>query len=263
MKKSMPELPEVETLCRQLKKVIVNTEVQELVILDSKLNHVGRLVGWQILSVRRRGKFLELGFENGEILNLHLRMSGRLLWQHHQDALPVHTRFQISFSQGRIICIDPRRFATLSLQKRQDCAPPVADPLKNFHASSLKKTAQGRQLPVKSFLLDQNTIAGIGNIYACEILHRAFMSPWRKAGSLSLKEWQRVAAAGLSILRKATACRGTSVSDWLDLHGKKGEYQNHLTVYGRAGCACPYCGEKVQRMVLSGRGTYFCPSCQK
>jgi formamidopyrimidine-DNA glycosylase len=259
----MPELPEVETLCRQLVHMILNAEIEDLVILDSRLGDVDKPVGRHVLSIQRRGKFLDIGLDNGKMLSLHLRMSGRLLWQRHQDALPAHARLQIRFAQGRIICIDPRRFATLALQDRQVCSAPVADPLKDFSASSLNKAGRDRSLPVKSFLLDQRTIAGIGNIYACEILHRASIHPERRADSLSSGEWRQVAEAGVRILRKATACRGTSISDWHDLYGKKGEYQRHLTVYGRAGFACPRCGENVHRVVISGRGTYFCPFCQK
>ena len=94
------------------------------------------------------------------------------------------------------------------------------------------------------------------------VLHGAAVSPWRRACDLSVEEWRRVAGAGDRILRRATACRGTSISDWHDLHGKKGTYQRHLAVYGRAGSACMRCGESVQRSVLGGRGTFFCPRCQ-
>jgi formamidopyrimidine-DNA glycosylase len=258
----MPELPEVESLCRQLKKRILNAEILDLVILDANLGCLENPGGRRVCFVQRRGKRLDIGMDDGRMLSLHLRMSGRLLWQRHHDTTPAHTRFIIRFAPGRVICIDPRRFATLRLHNGRDGAAPIADPLRDFSARSLRDAARGRALPVKSFLLDQQTIAGIGNIYACEMLHRSLVSPWRRAGSLSAQEWRRVAEAGAVILRKATACRGTSVSDWHDLHGKTGTYQRHLAVYGRSGCACPRCGTTVQRAVLGGRGTYFCPRCQ-
>lgn len=258
----MPELPEVETLCRQLKKTILNADILDLLILDTKLGGVEKPDGRRVCSVKRRGKRVDIGLDDGRTLSLHLRMSGRLLWQQQDDPTPAHTRFQISFAKGCLLCIDPRRFATLRLHHSQDAAAPVPDPLQQFGAPSLRDAARGRTLPVKAFLLDQKTIAGIGNIYACEILHRASIGPWRPSCGLSAQEWRRVAGAGDRILRKAAACRGTSVSDWHDLHGKKGTYQRHLAVYGRAGCACPRCGETIQRAVLGGRGTYFCPRCQ-
>ncbi len=258
----MPELPEVETLCRQLKKTILNAEILDLLILDTKLDGLEKPNGRCVYSVKRRGKRVDIGLDDGRTLSLHLRMSGRLLWQRHDEETPAHARFQLSFAKGRLICIDPRRFATLRFQRGPDPEAFVPDPLQQFAAPSLRDAARGRTLPVKAFLLDQKTIAGIGNIYACEILHRASVSPWRPSCGLSAQEWRRVAGAGSRILHKAAACRGTSVSDWHDLHGRKGTYQRHLTVYGRAGHACPCCGETIQRAVLGGRGTYFCPRCQ-
>jgi formamidopyrimidine-DNA glycosylase len=259
----MPELPEVETLCRQLKQTIVGAIVQELVILDAKLGHVGSVAGRRVRSVERQGKFLLIRLDKGLTLHLHLRMSGRLLWHRPPDELPAHSRFMIRFPQGSLVCVDPRRFATLALDDPKDRTAPIPDPLKAINASILQETARGRQAPVKSFLLNQAVVAGIGNIYACEILHEAFVSPWRKAGSLSPAEWRKIARAGRNILRKATDCRGTSISDWRDLYGEKGEYQFHLAVYGRQGLPCPRCGGTVRRMAISGRGTWHCATCQK
>jgi len=259
----MPELPEVETLCRQLKRTIVGAVVQDLVILDAKIGHLENVAGLRVRSVERQGKFLLIHLDQDLTLHLHLRMSGRLLWQRHPDALPTHSRFIIRLPQGILVCVDPRRFATLALNDPKDRTASVPDPLKALNASILRETAQGRQTPVKSFLLDQSVVAGIGNIYACEMLHEASVSPWRRAGSLSAAEWRKIARAGHNILRKATECRGTSISDWRDLYGEKGEYQLHLAVYGRRGLPCPRCGETIRRMAISGRGTWHCATCQK
>ena len=263
MNGSMPELPEVETLRRQLTKEILGCVIQDLIVLDAKLGHVENIGGLRVRSVNRQGKFLLIRIDQDRTLHIHLRMSGRLLWQNHPDAQPAHSRFMICFPQGRLACIDPRRFATLSLQDGKDRTAHIRDPLKAFNASILWRIAQGRQAPVKSFLLNQAVIAGIGNIYACEMLHEAAISPRRKAGSMSQAAWRKVARAGRNILHQATACRGTSISDWRDLYGEKGEYQDHLAVYGREGLPCPRCGDEVKRIVISGRGTYFCASCQK
>ena len=259
----MPELPEVETLCRQLKQTIVGAVVQDLVILDAKLGHLENMAGLRVRSVERQGKFLLIRLDQGLTLHLHLRMSGRLLWHGHAAGLPVHSRFIIRFPKGRLICVDPRRFATLALDDPKDRTAPIPDPLKAINASILRETARGRQAPVKSFLLNQAVVAGIGNIYACEMLHEASVSPWRRAGSLSPAEWREIARAGRNILFKATDCRGTSISDWRDLYGEKGEYQHHLAVYGRRGLPCLRCGETVRRMAISGRGTWYCATCQK
>lgn len=259
----MPELPEVETLRCQLKQEILGSVIQELVVLDAKLGPLENMVGQRVRSVDRHGKFLLIRLDQDRTLHIHLRMSGRLLWQNHRDGLPAHSRFMICFSKGRIACIDPRRFATLTLQDLKDRTAFIPDPLGAFSAALLSKVAQGRQAPVKSFLLNQAIIAGIGNIYACEMLHEAAISPWRKADDLPPTAWRKIARAGRNILRKATACRGTSISDWHDLYGEKGGYQHHLAVYSREGLPCPRCGDAVRRAVVSGRGTYYCASCQK
>jgi len=258
----MPELPEVETLCRQLKQTIMGAVIEELVILDSKLGHPESLAGSCVRSVERQGKFLLMRLDQNHILHLHLRMSGRLLWQSHADELPAHSRCMIRFPHGRLVCVDPRRFATLVLNDPKDRSALIPDPLKALDASILQNVAQGRRAPVKSFLLDQAVVAGIGNIYVCEMLHLSAVSPARKAGSLSQAEWRKIAKAGRDILRKATDCRGTSISDWRDLYGEKGEYQHHLTVYGREGLPCARCGGNIRRIAIGGRGTYDCAACQ-
>ncbi len=259
----MPELPEVETLCRQLKQTIMGAVVQELVILDNKLGLTKNVADLCVRSVEREGKFLLIRLDRVCTLHVHLRMSGRLLWHKQADGLPAHSRFMIRFPHGRIVCVDPRRFATLALDDPKDRTALVPDPLKVFSASVLLKAAQGRRAPVKSFLLNQAIVAGIGNIYACEILYKAAVSPWQRAGSLSPAEWQKIVHAGRKILRHATECRGTSISDWRDLYGEKGRYQLHLKVYGREGLPCMRCGEKIQRTAIGGRGTYYCAECQQ
>jgi len=258
----MPELPEVETLCRQLEPMILGEEIHGLEILDSRLGNIGRIAGRNITSVARQGKALEIELDKSVTLVLHLRMTGRLQWQSSHQALPSHTRFIMAFPRGRLLCIDPRRFATLIFRDTIRCNNSVIDPSRNYPLSALWKNAGVKRLPVKSFLIDQRIIAGIGNIYACEILHEALINPWRQTCSVSKQEWKRIATVMRDILNRAIACRGTSVSDWRDLHGNKGEYQHELKVYRREGCPCPRCCGEIQRVRLCGRGTYYCPSCQ-
>lgn len=261
----MPELPEVETLCRQLKQIILDKEIRSFEILDSKLTTGERLAGRRVFSVGRQGKMLEIKLDDGITMLLHLRLTGRLLWQKDNNLPFPHTRFMISFREGRLDCIDPRRFATLSIQKtgNPDFAASIVEPLKDFRASRLWEMARRRKVPVKSFLMDQHFIAGIGNIYASEILYEAFVNPWQKTDSLSPAKWQEIEEATASILNRAIACRGTTVSDWRDLFGRKGEYQHYLKVYARQGRPCSRCQAAIQYIHLSGRGTYFCPTCQK
>jgi formamidopyrimidine-DNA glycosylase len=257
----MPELPEVETLCRQLRKTIVGQTLLKTVTLDNKLSDFPELMDRRVLSVHRRGKNIILSFHDGQVLAVHLRMTGRLLWQEAETEMPPYTRFIMLFSTGRISFIDPRRFLTLS---RKSTSPGVCgpDPLEGIDPLYLTARSQSRKVPVKSFLLDQAVIAGIGNIYACEILHRAKIAPTRPACGLTEREWQQILDATDAVLKKAIDCRGSSISDWRDFQGDKGAFQHELVVYNRAGLPCPRCGEIIARLSLGGRGTYFCPGCQ-
>jgi formamidopyrimidine-DNA glycosylase len=258
----MPELPEVETLCRQMSAILTGAKVRRLDILDAKLGRGKNMRGRQVMAVAREGKWVVIKLDKDLTMRVHLRMTGRLLWREGgRDILP-HTRFAIFFDRGRLDLVDPRRFATLAFGSPPAEPVPIKNPLEGFDTEILIEKAAKRTLPVKSFLLDQKVIAGIGNIYACEILHAAFVDPRRSAGSLSRAEWRKVAAAAVRILKKAVVCRGTSVSDWRDLFGCMAEYQNHLSVYARTGEACLQCGGTIVRESIGGRGTFFCPACQ-
>ena len=259
----MPELPEVETLCRQLRRVIAGREIIGVEILDRKLGVVKGIAGRKINAVTRYGKAMEIKLDNDVQLLLHLRMTGKMQWQSASQELPPHTRFMISFPHGRLLCIDTRRFATLAVTADGSSQAFVKEPLLDFRTEELHKVARAKRLPVKSFLMDQRLIAGIGNIYACEILHEVSISPWRPASGVSLREWRKIERATKEILERAIACRGTTVSDWRDLFGRKGEYQHELKVYGREGLSCLRCHGAIERLPLSGRGTYFCPTCQR
>jgi formamidopyrimidine-DNA glycosylase len=259
----MPELPEVETLCLQLRRVIADKEIISVEILDPRLGVVDGLVGRKITTVTRQGKAVEMKLDNDTRLLLHLRMTGNMQWQSAFQALPPHTRFIISFPHGRLLCIDTRRFATLAIKADGSSQAFVKEPLLDFRTEELHKIACVKRLPVKSFLMDQRQIAGIGNIYACEILHEVSINPWRPVCGVSLREWRKIERATKEILEKAISCRGTTVSDWRDLFGLQGEYQHALKVYDREGLPCLRCHGSIQRLRLGGRGTYFCPSCQK
>jgi formamidopyrimidine-DNA glycosylase len=284
----MPELPEVETLCRQLNALLPGKKVLAVEILDPRLGERegDELTGRKIEAVYRQGKCIrmEIGkrgrisdlspekhlgkvkdnrMDKGFTAELHLRMTGRLLWWTDAMSLPPYTRLVMTFSTGKLLLIDPRRFATFHARSSAAALPALSNPLEALPAYRLEKIAAGRRRPVKSFLMDQRFIAGIGNIYACEILHHACVDPRRPSGNLSPNEWRKVEEAAAVILPRAVACRGTTVSDWRDLFGISGENQEHLKVYSQDGETCRRCGGKIEYAKLGGRGTWFCPACQK
>lgn len=259
----MPELPEVETLCRQLRQVIVDRRIRDFRVIDDKLGVFPSLIDRRITTVQRLGKGMEFLLDSGLSLFLHLRMSGKLLWRPDYPLPLSHVRLVVQFETGWLLLIDPRRFATLSYRTANPDVESVELPLAAVDLAAIQDIAKKRRIPVKAFLLDQHVMAGIGNIYACEILHAASIAPERPACDLSAAEWRRVAKASSSILKRAIRCRGTTISDWHDLYGKKGENQHHLKIYGRAGEACMRCGAEVIRKRIGGRGTYACPACQK
>ena len=285
----MPELPEVETLCRQLRTILPGQEILRIDLLDARLGKIEGLVGRRVEAVKRRGKFLQICISGGLTAELHLRMSGRLFWQKggvpllsrvrgvkSKTAEPLngsgrigsgppviaYSRLAIDFPAGTLILIDPRRFATFTMQPVDSAPALVEDALGGLSARRLREIARTRRLPVKSFLMDQRLIAGIGNIYACEILFAAGIDPRRPSYGLSPAEWRKVAKMAVAILERAVACRGTTVSDWRDLFGCSGTNQDHLAVYSRQGEICRRCGGRIERITQGGRGTWFCPSCQ-
>jgi formamidopyrimidine-DNA glycosylase len=259
--RSVPELPEIETVCRQLRTVVVGATIRQTRVIDPKLRGVRGLRGRKVASVARHGKGVTIALAGGGALLFHLRMTGRFLW-YQGTGLPPHTRLVISFAEGRLLLIDPRRFATVTVHEKAPAASLGSDPLNDGDPSHLWSLAQKSTISIKAFLMDQRRIAGIGNIYACEILHRARINPWRRSNTLSRDEWVTIREAAEKILRHAIVCRGTSVSDWRDLFGKAGGNQDYLRVYGREGAACYTCGGRVERRKLNGRGTYYCPACQ-
>ncbi|HDQ04298.1 MAG TPA: bifunctional DNA-formamidopyrimidine glycosylase/DNA-(apurinic or apyrimidinic site) lyase [Deltaproteobacteria bacterium] len=257
----MPELPEVETLCRQLRKTIPGRTILKDEVYDSKLSRFKEVRGAKVLDVRRRGKTIAIELDSGRTILIHLRMTGRLLWRTTSEK-PQYARWKLALDGGNIFLVDPRRFATV--QVAAEC-PKTAE-REIFGDLDIKKFIElhgRRKTRIKSLLMDQKAISGIGNIYACEILHRAGIHPEREAGALTGSDWEKILQTTKTVLKKAIANRGTSISDWRDLYGRKGDNQHELTVYGKEGVACPFCGVSIRRIRQSNRGTYFCPRCQK
>lgn len=257
----MPELPEVETLCRQLQEKIAGKKILAAKVFDHKLDGIANVRGMRICGVCRRGKTVEMRLHDGRSIVIHLRMTGRLFWRADRKKEP-HTRWRITLADGNLDLVDPRRFATVRVVPAGQ-EPLSNDLMKRFDFRKFMQSHAGRRVHVKILLMDPKAIAGIGNIYACEILHGAGISPTRPAAALSETEWRKIFRQARRVLRKAIAGRGTSISDWRDLYGCAGEHQNELKVYGKEGEACSRCGGTIVRIRQGGRSTFYCPQCQK
>ncbi|MCS7243055.1 MAG: bifunctional DNA-formamidopyrimidine glycosylase/DNA-(apurinic or apyrimidinic site) lyase [Candidatus Caldatribacterium sp.] len=259
----MPELPEVEVLRRELTPVLVGQRILEAHIADPHLGvPKGVLEGKTILALERLGKYLLFPFEEGGCLVVHLGMTGQLEVTK-ENAPRKHERARFVLSSGtHLSFIDPRRFGKISLldaketlQRKLGIDPYSPD----FTFSRFQALLEGRKR-LKDFLLDQRNLAGIGNIYASEILFWARLHPRRSINSLSLEEQERLFKSIRKVLDEAIAAKGTTIRDFRRPGGESGGFQNLLSVYGKT--ECPRCKGPVVREVLSSRSTYFCPQCQ-
>ncbi len=282
----MPELPEVETIARQLRGLVVDRTISEFESRWVRLTEpepaevVGaRLRGRRIRDVRRRGKFVVFDLDGGEALVVSLRMTGKLLFGV-QDVDERYVRGQIRFEDGTVMRFsDTRKFGRMAVidastlegngERRRTKMPLHAslgqEPLaRGFTVAWLRSLLRRRpRAAIKVLLLDQRAIAGIGNIYAIEALWRARIHPLRKAGSLRAEEIARLHEAIRWALRKGIRLGGASPSDYVDARGNKGRMQREFQVYARAGEPCPRCGRAIVRTVVGGRGTFHCTRCQR
>lgn len=257
----MPELPEVETLCRQLQKKISGGKILSTEIYDDKLITIRNVKGRTVTAVEREGKRIVITLDNGYAVFIHLRMTGRLLWQ--QDSVkPKYGRLRMTYADGNIFLVDPRRFATVDVLRKKD-SDGNKDIFKAFDLKLFLSTHASRKTNVKTLIMDKNAVEGIGNIYASEILHSAGISPERSVAQVTRAQWSRIFRQARIILEKSIKKRGTSISDWRDLYGHKGENQNELKAYGQEGKRCSICSGTIHRIKQGGRSTYYCPQCQK
>jgi len=257
----MPELPEVETLCRQLQEKIAGEKIKATTVYDQKLDGLESIRDRVIRSVRRSGKTIVLILNDGRSVAIHLRMTGRLFWQKNEKREP-HTRWRMILTDGNVDLVDPRRFATIKIVKDEH-RQSKNDLINKFDFKNFLECQSKRKVSVKNLLMDPKAIAGIGNIYACEILHRAGISPLRQAATISESAWKMIFRIARRILKKGIENRGTSISDWRDLYGCRGENQNELKAYGQEGKLCCTCGGDIARVKQGGRSTFYCPQCQK
>ncbi|MCB2093264.1 MAG: bifunctional DNA-formamidopyrimidine glycosylase/DNA-(apurinic or apyrimidinic site) lyase [Rhodobacteraceae bacterium] len=283
----MPELPEVETVRAGLIPAMEGHVIEKADIRRPGLRFPfpermpERLMGARVYRLRRRSKYILADLSTGETLLIHLGMSGRMLISgniagefHHDHPAPAkHDHVVLDMSGGaRVTFNDARRFGAMDLMATGaadthwllcDIGP---EPLGNdFHEDYLVKHLTGRAIPIKAALLDQRLVAGLGNIYVCEVLFRAGIDPRRKAGRISAKRIASLVPIIRDVLREAIAAGGSSLRDFRRADGALGYFQHRFQVYGREGGACNTdgCAGFVARIPQSGRSTFFCPRCQR
>src|SRR6266550_5238196 len=274
----MPELPEVETTRLQLEPHLVDRRFDRVDIHDPRLVRpfeptalAAELEGERVSALDRRGKYLIVRFESGRALLIHLRMTGSL--RHAPKgklADDPHRRAVVRLDDGSDVAYrDVRRFGTWQLFEQEDLEPYLekrlgVEPLeRTFTSPRLAQRLEGRRAPIKAALLDQRTVAGLGNIYVDEALWRAQVHPLRPAESLDADEVARVTRGVKEALRAGIRRQGATLRDYATPDGGRGSMQDRFHVYGRAGEPCHRCGTPIDKIRAGGRGTWYCPACQR
>jgi formamidopyrimidine-DNA glycosylase len=287
----MPELPEVETVVRQLEPEVEGHEIERLEVLDPRWSRpvppeqLGADVsGSTIEQLGRRGKYMLMGLDGARTLVMHLRMTGNLILREGEEVIDPsegrrlyesersteerHLRARFVLDDGRELWFtDPRRFGEAFLidddRIEERFAKLGVEPFSpEFTPQALGAMAAGRTAPLKSFLLDQSRIAGVGNIYADEALFRAGLHPLSPAGSMKPEHLEALRDAVVAALEAGIDAGGSSIDDYRDARGEKGSMQNEFLVHTREGEECVRCEGTIVRIVVGGRSTYFCPACQ-
>lgn len=269
----MPELPEVETTVAGLRPVL---EGRRLTLVEPRradlrrpipIDLRQRMTGARVTGLSRRAKYGLIETDRGDVLVFHLGMSGR--WRIDPGEIEKHDHLLLETEDDRRLALnDPRRFGSLDLIRcdEVDQFGPFAamgpEPLgDSFTAAYLKMATKDRKAPIKQLLLDQRVVAGLGNIYVCEALHMAGISPGRSGGAISKPRYERLVTAIKQVLTSAIAAGGSSLRDFVQPDGELGYFSKEWLVYGREGEAC-HCGASVLRKVDSGRSTFYCRKCQ-
>jgi formamidopyrimidine-DNA glycosylase len=271
----MPELPEVETIRRQLAPLVEGRRLERVEILDERWcrplapgEMVDAVLGRRVERLGRRGKYLVWSLSEDVHLAQHLRMTGTVLCD--PDPQQTHVRVRIDLDGGsRLAIVDPRRFGTGELLLGSEALDAFFDarlglePLDGrFTVEHVQALARGRTAPIKAFLLDQRRVAGVGNIYADEALHRAGIHPLRPAGRLRREQYERLHEAVIWALEAGIEARGATIDDFRHVDGVWGSFQDCFQVHRREGEPCARCGTTIVKMVAAGRGTYVCETCQ-
>ena len=270
----MPELPEVETTLRGVSPHLVGRTIERVIVRDARLRWpvpetIHRLAGQKVASGSRRGKYLLFQTSPGTLL-LHLGMSGSLRVIDSATPFRKHDHIALELDTGMQVRLhDPRRFgACLLIEGPTDEHPLLRDlgpePLSAaFTAACLREETHGRSAPIKQVIMDSHVVVGVGNIYACEALFMAGISPVRPAGKVSTPRLAALVTAIQEVLAASIEMGGTTLRDFLRETGEPGYFKQTLRVYDREGEPCGICGTTVKRVVQSGRSTFYCPKCQK
>lgn len=274
----MPELPEVETIRIDLAPELTHRVIESVLVHQSDIvlpphdveSFRARLTGRRIDSVERRAKYLVLRLDGGPVVQVQLRMTGRFaLGSTRPDPREFrHVAAELGLDDGRTLFYDDmRRLGGFRLLESEQWAAESArlgpEPLDaGFRGADLARILAATRAPVKNVLMDQRRLAGVGNIYASEALHRARVDPRRPGTDLSPEEARRLHRSVRAVLRAALDAAGTTFRDYRAVNGRSGSFQRSLRVYGREGEPCDRCGASIARIVQAGRSTFFCPSCQ-
>jgi formamidopyrimidine-DNA glycosylase len=268
----MPELPEVETTVRGLARVLQGRRIARVEVRRPDLRRAlpvdlgQRLTGAHVTGLRRRAKYGLIDTDRGDTLVFHLGMSGK--WRVDPTEIEKHDHFIIETDEGRRVALnDPRRFGSLDLvatdglEQWPQFKALGPEPLE-LDARELQRRLAGRSAAIKLLLLDQRIVAGLGNIYVCEALHRAGIHPARAGGSISLNRLKRLVPAIHDVLAEAIEAGGSTLRDFASPDGELGYFSKRFAVYDREGQQCA-CGGSVRRIVQGGRSTFYCPKCQR
>ncbi|MBN2241396.1 MAG: bifunctional DNA-formamidopyrimidine glycosylase/DNA-(apurinic or apyrimidinic site) lyase [Acidobacteria bacterium] len=273
----MPEMPEVETLAREMRDTLTGKKIVRVALSGLPLRRpvpgdfAAKLRGRTVQRILRRGKYLVIELEPKAFWLAHLGMSGRLVYHARAFQGGRHTHALIRFSDGSLLEYrDPRRFGFLAVYEvaRPEQIPEIRsigrDPLgPGFNTAWLQPALQNSRRELKAFLLDQHKVAGLGNIYVCEALYSAGIHPSRRCHTLDSGEVSRLVEAIRKVLRRAIRSGGTSFSDFIDLQGNPGKNQYYLKVFRKERESCARCGNAIERMRQGNRSTFFCSCCQK
>ena len=272
----MPELPEVETVMRGMAKAIEKKRIKKVEVYSKRLRtpippQLAKIAGETVGKLSRRAKYILVPFNSGQTMVLHLGMTGRVTIN--PPAPEKHDHFRITFTDGSaIVYNDARRFGLVDLMHKADISThrffahlgpePFSD---DFSAAYLLDRLQDRKTAIKIAIMDQETVVGVGNIYAAEALHRAQISPRRAAGDLNPTETRSLIKHIREVLQQSIDAGGSSLRDYVQTDGELGYYQDEWRVYGRDGDKClrRRCPGHIARIVQGGRSTFFCPDCQK
>ena len=271
----MPELPEVRTVVSQLNTLIINKTINNIIVLNSKIikeissnEFKKQLIGKNIINITNKGKFIIFHFNNDIFLVSHLRMEGKYFFYNKKTKPMKHVHLIFQFTNGSELHYhDTRIFGTFQIRNENYLQElPLSKLAKEASESNphlLFKKIKNRRIAIKTILLDQTFIVGLGNIYVDEVLFDVKINPLTPANKITYLQMKKILKSTHKILNKATKCGGSSISSYTSLNGKAGTYQKHLKVHTRKDKPCFICSTTISKIKVNGRGTYYCNKCQK